>query len=124
MKKKSFSENFQNFFNYKNFIIFIIIILLLNLIYIYSTQYTKTITVKKLTSYNYGKYGLNVRYLVIDVNNNVYMISNSVYYLFFKSAELYGSLEINNTYTIKGYGFRIPILGYYPTIIKAIKVNS
>jgi hypothetical protein len=122
--KKTFFEKIENIFSYKNLVILFIILLIFTIIYAYATQYTRTITIKKLTSYNYGKYGLNVRYLVIDENEKVYMISNSLYYLFFKSAELYANLEINHTYNIKGYGIRIPILGFYPIIIKATKITS
>jgi hypothetical protein len=44
--------------------------------------------------------------------------------MFFTSAELYSSLKDNQTYTIKGYGLRIPFIGFYPIIIKAIPINS
>jgi hypothetical protein len=44
--------------------------------------------------------------------------------MFFTSAELYSSLNDNQRYTIKGYGLRIPFLGFYPMIIKATSINS
>ena len=44
--------------------------------------------------------------------------------MFFTSAELYSSLKDNQRYTIKGYGLRIPFLGFYPMIIKATPINS
>ena len=62
-------------------------------------------------------------YLVTDENDNVYIVSNSIYYLFFNSLELYTSLQNNQKYIIKGFGLRIPILGFFPHILKATKIN-
>jgi len=94
----------------------------LNIIYTYSTQFTKTITIKNLNFYKYGRYSMS-QYLVTDENDNVYIVSNSIYYLFFNSPELYTSLQNNQKYIIKGFSLRIPILGFFPHILKATKIN-
>ena len=110
-----------DFLSQKNLIIFLIVILLIIAIYTYSTQFTKKITIKNLTYFRSSKNSYN---LISDENNNVYKISNSIWYMFFTSAELYSSLNDNQRYTIKGYGLRIPFLGFYPMIIKATPINS
>lgn len=111
-----------DFFSQKNMIIFFVVILLMVVIYSYSTQFTKKITIKNLTYFRSSS--KNSHNLISDENNNIYEISNSIWYMFFTSAELYSSLKDNETYIIKGYGLRIPLLGFYPIIIKATPINS
>ncbi len=38
----------------------------------------------------------------------------------FSSAELYGSLKIGRTYHLELIGMRIPVLGWFPTILRVI----
>jgi len=116
----------NNFFNDPNFIykilFFIILILfIINIIYVYATKKNKIITVKNSTYFGQSRYGLN---LITDKDNNVYQVKNSIYYLFFNSAELYQQLEINKTYKITYYGYRIPFINAYPNIISATIINS
>ena len=91
------------------------------MIYAYSTKTYKTITIKNS---NYFKSSNKDYNLILDTNNNLYQIKNSIYYLFFTAAELYQELEINKTYKITYYGYRIPILHMYPIIIDATIIKS
>ena len=103
----------KNFWSNKNIIIFIVIIIILIIIYTYGTKFEKIITVKEINNLYIYKSSGN---FISDTNNNIYKISNSIFYLFFTSTELYDEIDSNKTYKIKGYGLRIPILGLYPQI--------
>ena len=112
----------NNYFSY-NFIIiyFIIIIIIIDTIYAYSTYFEKEITIKNLNFFrNNSKNLINS---IVDDENNVYQVQNSIYYGFFTSAELYLTLKENNRYKIKGNGLRISFLSMFPNIISAEKIN-
>jgi hypothetical protein len=119
VKKYNFLRN-ENFFTYL-FIIIVIIYFLVLIIYTYSTQFEKIITIKKIDSIRSTKHGKNI---VVDTNNNVYYIQNNIYLLFFNSIQLFSNLENNKTYKIKGYGFSYPNLGLYPNIFDTKEVFS
>ncbi len=104
------------FFNNKTIIIFFIIIIIINIVYTYGTKFEKKITVKEINNLYVYKSSGN---FLSDTNNNIYRISNSIFYLFFTSTELYEKIDPNKTYNIKGFGLRIPIIGLYPQIISA-----
>jgi hypothetical protein len=108
----------KNYFLDNNLWIFIIIIvwIIIVFIYTYGTYFEKIITVKELDYIKYGRYGGNI---LTDSDNNVYTVHNSLLYGFFTSAELYTQFRANQKYKIKGYGYRIPILGRYRNIIGA-----
>ena len=86
--------------------------------YSYATYFTKTITIKEKESLKNGKYGQNV---VADTDGNIYSISNSIFYGFYTSTELYTKIVENQKYQVTGYGYRIPFLGLFPCII-SVKV--
>ena len=98
---------------------FIILFFVSSAVYSYATYFTKTITIKEKDSLRGGKYGQNV---ISDADGNIYTITNSMFYGFFTSTELYTKLAENKKYQIGGYGYRIPFLGLFPSIISA-KVN-
>ena len=105
-------------------IIVILVVLLISALYTYLTPFERRVTVKE--KYNYasgaGK-GLQVRNSIYTTDGKVYVISNSLWRWFFRSAELLLSIEINKTYDVKGFGLRIPILGLFPVIIDAKEVK-
>jgi len=102
------------FYNYKNIIKLLIIIIIIFMLYSYLTKFEKIITVKEVNNLYIYKSSGN---FISDINNNLYKISNNVFYLFFTSTELYDKIDPNKTYKIIGFGKRIPILGLYPQII-------
>ena len=57
------------------------------------------------------------RNLVSDIEGNVYEVTNSNYYLFYRSAEIVNQLKTGVKLKIYGYGIRIPFLNVYPKII-------
>ena len=93
MKKNYFFNDYS--LMYKIIFFIILILFIINIIYVYSTKKNKIITIKNSTYFGQSKYGFN---LIIDKDNNVYQVKNSIYYLFFNYAELYQQLEINKTY--------------------------
>jgi len=53
---------------------------------------------------------------IVDDRGRAYKISDSKFLGFFKSSELFGSLDIGKRYHISGKGVRIPFLISYPSI--------
>jgi len=100
-------------------IVLIVFFLATSMVYSYFTSFEKIITVKEKDSVITGKYGKNI---VSDTDENVYTIENSLFYNFFTAMELFTKIETNQAYKVKGFGFRIPMLGVYPNIIRASKV--
>ena len=103
----------------KPFIFLVVFFLVTTMVYSYFTSFEKKITVKEKDSVKTGKYGKNI---VSDTDGNVYTIENSMFYDFFTAIELFTKIELNQSYKVKGFGYRIPILGIYPNIISASKV--
>jgi hypothetical protein len=102
----------------KPFIFLVVLFLVTSMVYSYFTVFEKIITVKEKDSMRTGKYGKNI---ISDTDGNVYTIENSIFYDFFTAMELFTKIEQNQSYKVKGFGYRIPILGIYPNIIKASK---
>ena len=102
----------------KHFIFLVVFFLVTSMVYSYFTSFEKIITVKEKDSMRTGKYGKNI---VSDTDGNVYTIENSMFYDFFTAMELFTKIELNQSYKVKGFGYRIPILGIYPNIISASK---
>lgn len=114
--KKSVLKTFAE--PYKLIIYFLILSVLFNIIYIYLTRFKKTIIVDE--KFTYG--GKTTDRTISDTEGNIYKVKNSIYYLYWNSAEIFDKLDKNNKFEIEGYGKRIPIFGMYPNIIKANKV--
>ena len=113
---KSFSYYFDKIQTIHMYVILIVLFFVSSAIYSYATYFTKTITVKEKDSLRGGKYGQNV---ISDTDGNIYTITNTIFYLFYTSTELYTELAENKKYQISGYGYRIPFLGLFPSIISA-----
>jgi len=105
--------------NNKPFCFLGIFLILASIVYSYFTTFTKEVTIKEKDSIRSGKYGQNI---ITDTDGNIYSISNSLYHNFFTSAELFTKLSVGQTYRVSGFGYRIPVLGFYPKIITATKV--
>ena len=57
--------------------------------------------------------------MITDTNGNAYMVSNYIFVWDFKSAEIYGSMDVGKSYTVSTYGIRLPFLGLFPNIVQA-----
>jgi hypothetical protein len=93
---------------------FIIAIVAVKILYTYLTPFSRTITIKSKNDFAGRRL---IKNLVEDKDGNIYEVSNSLLHLQFTSAELWNRLEVGKTYTVKGYGLRVPFLGWYPDII-------
>jgi hypothetical protein len=93
-----------------------IVYIILSALYSYTTYFTKTITIQDKESLRNGSYGQNV---VSDTEGNIYTIDNTIFYGFYTSTELYTRLDENKKYQITGYGYRVPILNWFPSILSA-----
>jgi hypothetical protein len=103
---------FDNFLVY-----FVIAVVAVKVFYTYLTPFSRTITIKNKGDYAGRRFMKN---LVEDKDGNIYEVSNSLLHLHFTAPELWNRLEIGKTYTVKGYGIRVPFLGLYPDIISIV----
>tara|TARA_B100002052_G_scaffold296048_1_gene323707 strand:+ start:5772 stop:6119 length:348 start_codon:yes stop_codon:yes gene_type:complete len=103
------------------YIIIISFILLYDIIFYYFTKFEKIVTVKsKYLSRNEGK---RDRYMMSDVENNIYHVQNRPLSWEFNEAENWNSIIIGKTYKISGYKKRIRLLDMYPIIIEIIPIE-
>lgn len=97
----------------------IVLLVFLNLVYVYATPFERTITIKEKYSFAAGSgRGLSLSNTVMDGEGRVYAIHNSLPLLHFTAAEILVQLEKGQTYKVKGYGWRVPVLGMYPNIVR------
>lgn len=92
---------------------FVIAILAIKILYTYLTPFSRSITIKAKNDYAGRRFMKN---LVEDKDGNIYEVANSFFHLHFTAAELWSNIEVGKTYTVRGYGLRIPFLGWYPII--------
>lgn len=96
---------------------FIIIKIILDIILFFNKQFEKKITVS-------NKYHLQraSRYHVVDQNDENYRVTNVWFKGDFNRGDRYGMLKEGESYKIKGYGIRIPVLNMYKNIYSVEKV--
>ena len=92
----------------------LIIIFFLISFYPYITHFSRIITINNVTYFRENGIGRN---LFSDTEGNVYEVSNTNYYLFYRSAEVFSKLKSGIKLKIYGYGIRIPFFNIYPKII-------
>ena len=110
---KSFEKLFLN--NYPLFIAIIILLpVLVRCIYVYSTPFSRTITIKQKNDYSRGR---TISNTIADVTGEVYEVANSYPVLHFTASENWSTLEVGKTYKVTGNGIRVPILSLYPNIV-------
>ena len=98
-------------------IILFIVFLSANIINYIFNGFEKTITIKDKYIYNsYAKYSSSTHYKIVDTNNSIYNVDNVWFIGDFNEAEDYNLMNKDETYKVKGYGFRVDFLGWYPTI--------
>lgn len=98
-------------------ILLVIIIGFIPTIIPYTNNEIIEITVKE----KYIKNGKdNGKYLIVDINNNTYEITDLLFKKKFNSTDIYNSLEIGKKYKIKVSGKRIHYLSMYKNINKII----
>ena len=91
------------------FVLLVIYVLIgLNILYILLTKKSKKIIIKKkLTIVSYGF----TKYIIIDTNNNIFEINNSVWFGKFNSLDDWIKINLNKKYNINYYGLPNSIFG-------------
>ena len=113
MNMKSFEKLISN--NVMLLIVIAIVLpILIRFIYVYSTPFSRTITIKQKNEYSRGRTFSNT---VADVTGEVYEVANSYPVLHFTASENWSTLEVGKSYKVTGNGIRIPILSLYPNIV-------
>jgi len=82
--------------------------------YALGTKTEKEITIIK--KYTFTKNGYT-DFMVIDSYGNHYNVNNSFWYWKWDSIEDWSSIEANKNLNMKYYGWRVPILGFFPNIV-------
>lgn len=95
-------------------VIAIVLPILIRFIYVYSTPFSRTITIKQKNEYSRGR---TISNTVADVTGEVYEVANSYPVLHFTASENWSTLEVGKSYKVTGNGIRIPILSLYPNIV-------
>ena len=95
-------------------VIVIALPILMRFIYVYSTPFSRTITIKQKNDYSRGR---TISNTVADATGEVYEVANSYPVLHFTASENWSTLEVGKTYKVTGNGIRIPILSLYPNIV-------
>lgn len=124
-KQKLKLYNSNNLTKFQYVIILVISFITIHVIYVYSTRFERTITIKDKHTFStegnvYSKYSTAIKNTVSDENGIIYEISSSFPLLHFRAAEILLNIEKNKKYKISGYGWRIPILGIFPNIVAAV----
>ena len=99
---------------YQYYLFTLIMYLIIYYVYYISTKFTTTITIKDNRIININRRVYN---FIIDTNDNIYVVDNRYVLLHFNAADIMMNLKNRETYTITGYGLRIPFLELYPNII-------
>ena len=94
-------------------IFFVFSILIAPVVYTYGTVTTLKIDVVKTE--RVSKDG-DSRYLVFT-KDETFENTDSFLHMKFNSSDLHGALEVGNSYTVKVYGWRIPLFSSYRNIV-------
>lgn len=84
------------------------------------TETTETLTVTD----KYVKNGNDRSIYLIQTDKGVYEITDTWVYFRWDSSDLYGAIEVGETYECKVCGKRIPFLSWYKNIITAEPVKE
>ena len=62
-------------------------------------------------------------YLIVDENNNVYCIADSLYPWRYDSSNVYARIQIGHTYHCELYGWRIPFLSWWQNAMNIYEIS-
>ena len=96
-------------------------------LYARGTSFEKTIKVNRVHKMYVGPREVTSRVRTVrDSDGNIYRCSIAPFYGHFgkDSEELWSSMEPDNTYTVKGYGFTYPRFGLYPNLVSSRSVDK
>lgn len=83
--------------------------------YTYGTTTKKQIVVA--SKYKFDRRGYT-DFMVVDNAGNHYSVNNSFWFMKWDSVEDWHSIELNKPLDIKYFGWRVPVFGTFPNIVK------
>lgn len=89
--------------------------------YTYGTTTTKNIVVASKYKYDRGGF---TDFMVVDKEGNHYSVNNSLWFMKWDSIEDWHSIAINKPLDIKYFGWRVPLFGAFPNIVRINKVSN
>lgn len=98
----------------KIYFILLVVIVLLHYSYTMSTLRTINITIKS----KYVLYNRLSKLMISSNNGEVFEVGNSIWLWKWRSVELWDKLKEGSTYTFKIYGYRYPIIEFFPNIVE------
>ena len=106
----------------KKNLIFAVVVIIVSvfLLYSYNTKktYTVTITDKGIKESKYMVFSK-------DDDDNVYPfeIEDSIFCFRWDSSDMYGKLEVGDTYKVDTIGWRVPLFSWYENIVSAERIE-
>lgn len=88
--------------------------------YAYVTKTNDTIKIESTYKYTYSGF---THFMAVDTDGVHYDVGNSLWFWKFDSIEDWKKLQPGQKIKIKKYGFRMPIFGIFPRIVKSTKVE-
>lgn len=98
----------------------VLVLSVFNGLFLYATTRTERVTI---TQVRFGQDQGFAKYMIYTRDGQVLKNVNSVFFMKFKSDELFMKLKAGKTYEIKTCGVRVPFLGWYKNIISAKEIK-
>ena len=107
-------------------IVLVILFMLMHMVYVYSTRFTKRITVQRTyTSLeSESRNSIRTTYHVVATSGHVYDVSNSFWLWSWGAADKWAALQKGKTYTVSGYGKYVSMLDAHPQITRVVSGMS
>ena len=127
MFKHYTSYNVKTSTYYTLLITIIVAFAVAHIIFVFTTRFTKTITVlKKYTSledHSTTKYmDIEVKYNVIARDGEVFSVVDSLWLWSWNKVSTWDKLTPGKTYKIEGYGYSVNMLNWHPNIVRIQEV--
>ena len=89
-------------------------------IYVFSTEKTDAIVVEK--KYKMNRHGFT-DFMIVDEDGRHFNVNNSLWYWKWNSIEDWHKIDEKKQILIKYYGWRVPVLGFFPNIVISNKAE-
>lgn len=90
-------------------------------LYTYGSTNKKIIDVHEKYTFQRNGY---TEFMIIDKDGNHYNVNNSLWYWKWDSIEDWNKISTNKQLVVKYYGFRVPVLGFFPNIVNTNILDS
>lgn len=113
--------NFTKYFSAEATVKIATVIVVSDIGYTYGTTATKQIVVASKYKFDRGGF---TDFMVVDKEGNHYRVNNSLWFMKWDSIEDWHSIAKNKPLDIKYFGWRVPLFGAFPNIVKINKVSN